>query len=1072
MAKTIAQLRTEAQTIKNETTIGANTATRVGGFGEDVVDYLEDNPPSSGAFATGEEVEDVSLFDDLNDLDGKTDEQKALMLPNGKATEELFSLIDSVIYATGYGVSGTLNIRETSLVFATGARSTWKPLEEEVTLDKLYLDPNVISAITGTGTSNIIRIVVAGSDKKTVAIYEKEWTLGDSIVDLSGMNIVVPTGGYAAVAQFKPDGTHCIYNQAGNSSFDIPRFILSETIGGSASTETGNYTSRYIFTYTKKVVKKDIIYTPGSCGTVAQRTGTPIMRGFSNWQILDEDVELTQINFYASQESDVFFQIGIASGSGNSTGWKIHTEYCYTLEAGSSIADLRDLHIVVKAHDLVVLDSLNTSLWGTLGTSSKNTPNVYFIAIASGIASRASTWGGTPYDFNYRFDYNIITVADDVLKELEEKVDTLSSGGGMVGINDMTSVLLTGSSLTYAGYTPPSYSWPERLNDLLDINLYNGGQSGSTLKGNILAVGNDAALGQGVTEKPSSMNPTYILWNNAANGTNAGALNYTVYRQAVKASRQWGAIALIGGEEPEMQGREWTGKDPDAFDQGVRGYSEQALVPAMPICGLFNKLRAVFPYKGFSSGVHGNFRSQSPYMMLADLLGKLPIKQSVKMFKVRPTYMDGSPTVEDLVYDTNEQRVKFFTAIGSGRGAAYTTGNADNLDNTNFGVGGTSAGIVSSEVINMHKGVDVAFDKFGLIEFILPNIYVNEALFKVKSSVEPTAIYVGMNATNFASTDIESDTTKMVWTSVEFTYGDDGYVTSNLQGNDLEDYDKVRILVYYDGAFNMSNPSLSFQGGREKPSVDLLNNYHFRKYGAELNSYTSVASGWTLGGSASVKSLPLLISNYPNGYNNSTSHVELYTSSDSMKKSVEIPANSNKIAVRVVAQVFPKIATNRFTSSNFRGVYYMVSTAKPVNENDHRITAVDIGQTFNIEGTNVTITSSNISSYLNWYIHLSTPEECDEVLTSGYVDGSAPVLSQFDYTYGTLVATFGNQTYLGESQQRRIVYNGWVEYYFEVDVLPTDTAIQVVLTRENAVNGLPNSDLPMMIYDVSVQKIG
>lgn len=42
MAKTIAQLRTEAQTIKNATMVGENTATRVGGFGEDIVDFLED----------------------------------------------------------------------------------------------------------------------------------------------------------------------------------------------------------------------------------------------------------------------------------------------------------------------------------------------------------------------------------------------------------------------------------------------------------------------------------------------------------------------------------------------------------------------------------------------------------------------------------------------------------------------------------------------------------------------------------------------------------------------------------------------------------------------------------------------------------------------------------------------------------------------------------------------------------------------------------------------------------------------------------------------------------------------
>lgn len=38
--KTIAQLRTQAQTVKNETEVGANTATRVGGLFEDIVDHV------------------------------------------------------------------------------------------------------------------------------------------------------------------------------------------------------------------------------------------------------------------------------------------------------------------------------------------------------------------------------------------------------------------------------------------------------------------------------------------------------------------------------------------------------------------------------------------------------------------------------------------------------------------------------------------------------------------------------------------------------------------------------------------------------------------------------------------------------------------------------------------------------------------------------------------------------------------------------------------------------------------------------------------------------------------------
>lgn len=84
MAKTIAQLRTEAQTIRDAVAIGENTAARVGGTIEDVVDYL-DTEVGGGTFSTGEKIGDVSIFDDPSDLTGKTDAQKALMIPNGLA---------------------------------------------------------------------------------------------------------------------------------------------------------------------------------------------------------------------------------------------------------------------------------------------------------------------------------------------------------------------------------------------------------------------------------------------------------------------------------------------------------------------------------------------------------------------------------------------------------------------------------------------------------------------------------------------------------------------------------------------------------------------------------------------------------------------------------------------------------------------------------------------------------------------------------------------------------------------------------------------------------------------------
>lgn len=57
-------------------------------------------------FASGEDVDDVSIFDDPSDLTGKTDAQKALMLPNGKIVDAIEAQIANVSssFATGEDV--------------------------------------------------------------------------------------------------------------------------------------------------------------------------------------------------------------------------------------------------------------------------------------------------------------------------------------------------------------------------------------------------------------------------------------------------------------------------------------------------------------------------------------------------------------------------------------------------------------------------------------------------------------------------------------------------------------------------------------------------------------------------------------------------------------------------------------------------------------------------------------------------------------------------------------------------------------------------------------------------------
>ena len=73
----------------------------------------------------------------------------------------------------------------------------------------------------------------------------------------------------------------------------------------------------------------------------------------------------------------------------------------------------------------------------------------------------------------------------------------------------------------------------------------------------------------------------------------------------------------------------------------------------------------------------------------------------------------------------------------------------------------------------------------------------------------------------------------------------------------------------------------------------------------------------------------------------------------------------------------------------------------------------------------------------------------------------------FEYDYGT-IRVIVNDCYVHEA----IVMQGWTEVYFEVPVLPSDTSIKIQLQRNNWVDAsMPNSDNPLLVHDVSVQKI-
>lgn len=123
---TINEMRQVATQIENETQVGGNTASRVGGLLNDVVDKLEEDETLIGnaSFNTGEKLDEVSIFQTESALNGKTDEQKGKMLPSGKIIDNIEQIIGTATYdtkliSTDFSTQGFYKIDGNSLVFTS-----------------------------------------------------------------------------------------------------------------------------------------------------------------------------------------------------------------------------------------------------------------------------------------------------------------------------------------------------------------------------------------------------------------------------------------------------------------------------------------------------------------------------------------------------------------------------------------------------------------------------------------------------------------------------------------------------------------------------------------------------------------------------------------------------------------------------------------------------------------------------------------------------------------------------------------------------------------------------------------
>ena len=624
-----------------------------------------------------------------------------------------------------------------------------------------------------------------------------------------------------------------------------------------------------------------------------------------------------------------------------------------------------------------------------------------------------SSWANALVDV--RFTIETTTGVSEYAQENRQMINDIINSGGKasVSINDMNKVLLVGSSLTAAYYTIRSSTWVERVNDMVDVNIINGGISGNTLTTNMNKLISNAA-NYGGAPHARDIKPTYIMWDDSANGTETGEAGLIKYRQMKEVVDSYGAKLLMGSEE------NWSNAF-NSYEHTQQAFANEVGVPYSPTGRLNQWLYPrvngqTTPYP-CNSGGHGSYRSITSYIAHADLLGALPIKKNVKMFRPRETYKDGNPEITDLAYDTNMQRLRYWTAISPGASSGgWLTGHLDNYDkgDTSLDVPGTTVqGGSASEETKMWLGTDLQFTKYALIEFILDKVNITKGTFKVECNKVPTKVYIASAInTNETYTDgyIRSN-----FVELPFTATSSGEVIASFEDDTLyqyELYDKVRIVVYYaDGAFILRKPEFYDYDGIEKKYDETIN-YHRRKFGTEMLDVCNPSdSSWGKASGAQAGSLPEPIANYTL-YNDTKSHAELTTDGSKLTKTVNITnPGYKKVAVRVIGQNWSKISTIRFNGTEYENSPYISNTK-------------------------------------------------DDPL-------SLAAYKATDYDYGMIRVTIND--YISKDL---LVLPGWYENYFEVDLTPEDTTLRIKIEKKSFVdNSYVNADKPIFIHHVSVQEI-
>ena len=347
--------------------------------------------------------------------------------------------------------------------------------------------------------------------------------------------------------------------------------------------------------------------------------------------------------------------------------------------------------------------------------------------------SRVAVVNAADYpDFN--FDTDIRNYPDDVIFWQNKQEETISKE--TVTIENSDKIAFFGCSYTESAYAIKNKSWVNKLSQLTDWIVANYGQSGNRITKEVERLrSNDHRYHPTLGVK--DYKPTIVSFANIGNETLINLDNLDMYRQelllAYQAVRSLGAEMIIGTDHFAER----------SLEAMLYGLGKELNITIAPFGSIGKKVLNP-SYHGFWGGIHPATRTNAFtflewYYYISQL--RRPQK-SIKVFRVRSEYKSGTPTIDDLNYDTILQRLRYFQELNVGERSLDENGGWEYYDRLDEGF---TIAMQTNEYLKLLNNESVSFNDYALIEIIIPKIKPNKVIIEIEANVTPDSIYIANN---------------------------------------------------------------------------------------------------------------------------------------------------------------------------------------------------------------------------------------------------------------------------------------------------------------------------------------